>query len=266
MALLQFFQEYQILSGLGLLLLLAFAYHVVMVNASSSEPPLIKGYLPFFGVFPQAILATGPFLLSCRARHGEIFTLYILGHRVTIVTDPIEGVPAVFKQTKQLSFKDGLDKVFIKGLGFSEARVNEREMNRENYATFPPYLLTTNAVDPLAGQFIRYLLSGIREDIKQYPDLKTGRILDLGEWSGRLLFYATGDALCGEGIFDAGGDRVLSDYEKFDNEFPLRMILPTWMTNGFLAARTRLRGLLHDCFERGLKNPSEFVKKRIEVC
>jgi oxysterol 7-alpha-hydroxylase len=261
MALLEIIQAHQILSTIGLLLLAAFGYHILVIVPTPSEPPLIKGYLPLLGVTPQIILSPVSFLNSCRARYGDIFTIYALGFRVTLVTDPIQGIPAVFRKSKQLSFKAGLRRVYTKVLGFSEQRVEEEDMNREHFQMIPPYLLASSAVDGLTGRFLRFLLQNLR---REESELRKGKIVNLADWIGEMLFFASGPALYGEGIFD-GADSVLNDFKTAENAFPARLILPLWMTRWFEPYRNRVQGVLSSGFAKGLKDPSEFVKKRIEV-
>lgn len=261
MALLEAIQAHQFLSAICLLVLLAFGYHVLIIGSTPSEPPLVKGYFPLLGVTPQIILSPVAFLNSCRARYGDIFTIYALGFRVTLVTDPIEGIPAVFKKSKQLSFKAGLRRVYTKVLGFSEERVEMEEMNREHFQMIPPYLLATSAVDELTGRFIRFLLVNLR---REEQGLRKGKIVDLADWIGGMLFFASGPALYGEGVFD-GADTVLEDFKTADEGFPTRLILPVWMTRGFETYRNRVQNVLSSKFGKGLKDPSKFVTRRIEV-
>src|SRR5580704_620896 len=102
MALIEFLLEHHILSAFLLFLLLAYAYHILLVAPGSSEPPLIKGYFPFLGTAPEALYNPFTFLTKQKALYGDIFTLYALGQRITIITDPIQGIPAVYKKSKQL--------------------------------------------------------------------------------------------------------------------------------------------------------------------
>jgi len=261
MALLEVTQAHQILSALCLLLLVAYGYHVLVLGSTPSEPPLIKGYFPFLGVTPQVIFSPLSFLNSCRARYGDIFTIYALGTRVTIVTDPIQGIPAVFRKSKQLSFRAGLTRFYSKILGFSKERIENEEMNREHFQMIPPYLLATSAVDGLTSRFIRFLLDNLRSE---KSELKKGKIVDLADWIGSMLFFSSAPALYGEGIFD-GAETILNDYKTVDNAFPTRLILPSWMTRWFEPYRDRILATLSTGFVKGLKDPSDFVKKRIEV-
>ena len=167
----------------------------------------------------------------------------------------------MFRKSKQLSFKAGLRKVYIKVLGWTEERVEEEDLNREHFAMLPSYLLANSAVDELTGRFIRQLLTNIR---RQESELKKGKIVDLADWIGRMLFFSSGPALYGDGIFD-GADGILQDFRNADEGFPRRLILPLWMTRGFEPYRNRVQGVLASGFAKGLKDPSEFVKKRIEA-
>lgn len=264
MAFLELVQDHQILSAVAGLLLLAYAYHILFVEPGASEPPLIKGYIPFIGVAPQALLSPATFLHSCKRRYGDIFTIYALGSRIHMVSDPIDGVPAVFKKSKQLSFKAGLKQVYIKALGFTGKRLEEEELDKEHFAMIPPYLLSTTAVDELTGRFLKFLLRDIRGQATTDTEYKTGKTVDLFEWASASLFFASGLALYGDGIFD-GADTIVDDFRTFDDMFARRVALPMWMTRPFATARKRIQDVLGQKFVQGLRDPSAFVKKRIEV-
>ena len=137
-------------------------------------------------------------------------------------------------------------------------------MNKEHFQMLPPYLLATSAVDELTGRFIRRLLIDLRAEIDKTAEFEEGRTVDLFEWSSAVLFYSSASALWGEGIFD-GEKAALEDFRTFDETFHFRLILPTWMTKSIANARDRVRDVMGQKFEDGLKNPSGFALKRIEV-
>jgi hypothetical protein len=230
MALVEFIYEHEFLSSIALVLILAYTYHIILVTPGPSEPPLIKGYLPFFGTLPQLLLNPSVFLTACKRDYGDIFTLYAIGQRVTIITDPIQGIPAVFKKSKQLSFKAGLRRLYLRVLGYTAERADEEEMNREHFQMIPPHLLSKPAVDELTGRFIGELLIELRRQVTTEV-AKTGMLVDLFDWMGERLFMASGPALWGEGLFD-GAKTVVEDYKIFDDGFPKRLILPLWMSKG----------------------------------
>jgi hypothetical protein len=264
MAFLELVEDHRVLSAVIGLILLAYAYHIFFIEPGPSEPPLIKGYFPFIGAAPQALLSPASFLLSCKRRYGDIFTVYALGNRVHVVSDPIDGVPAVFRKSKQLSFKAGLKQVYIKALGFTGKRLEEEELDKEHFAMIPPYLLATSAVDELTVRFTKFLLLDIRRQIDADPQFKAGKTVDLFDWASARLFLASGPALYGDGIFD-GAETILEDFRTFDDMFAMRMALPMWMTKSFATARTRIQNVLGPKFAQGLRDPSGFAKKRIEV-
>lgn len=264
MTLLEILQNNHAFSVIVVLSLLGYGYHILFVNAGSSEPPLIKGYIPFIGVAPQVVSSPASFLGACKARYGDIFTLYALGLRITVVADPIEGIPAVFKKAKQLSFKANLRTIYIKVLGFTPERADHEEMNKEHHQMFPAYLLSTNSVERLTTRFLRYLFQDIRSQVTKDPTLKTGKVVDLFDWTSSRLFFSSAPALYGDGILD-GEEHILDDFRKFDLDFTKILLLPSWMTRDSSNARSRVQEVFSKKFVKGLKNPSEFIKKRIQV-
>ena len=58
------------------------------------------------------------FLADARERHGDVFTLFVGGRRMTFVLDPM-SVPAVLKQ-KSLSFEPIGEEVMRTGFGLQD--------------------------------------------------------------------------------------------------------------------------------------------------
>ena len=114
------------------------------------------------------------------------------------------------------------------------------------------------------GAFRRVLLRDIRRQIDVDPKFKEGKTIELFDWASARLFLASGPALYGDGIFD-GAETILEDFRTFDDMFAMRIALPMWMTKSFAIARTRIQNVLGPKFAEGLRDPSSFVKKRIEV-
>ena len=165
MALLELLRAHPFLAAVGLLLSLAYGYHILLVKSVSPEPPLTKGYIPFLGVVPQAIWSTLALLRFCKAKYGDIFTIYTLSRRIIFVTDPIDGVSTVFKQPKQLSVLGMLWRVDIIGFGISEERADNEEMNKEHFQTRISHLLGISAVEGLTERLGKFLLQYIRDEV-----------------------------------------------------------------------------------------------------
>jgi hypothetical protein len=259
MNIIEFCYEHQLLSGIVLLLLFAYAYHILLITPLPSEPPLLKGSVPFVGTLPSVLLNFPTFLRQAKSLHGDIFTLYVLTYRVTIITDPIQGVPSVFRKSKQLSFRAGLRRLYTHLLGFTPERCDEEELNREHFQMIPRYLLSTPAADELSGRYVSEFASLLRAEGTAEKEV------DLFDWLARKVFMASGAAMWGENVFD-GAENVVEDFRVVENGLSLRLMLPKWMTPWVANARDRLRNVFGGAFARGLKNPSSFTVKRIEVC
>ncbi|XP_007947936.1 cytochrome P450 7B1 [Orycteropus afer afer] len=83
---------------------------LVQMSMRPGEPPLIKGWLPYFGQiwnFQKAPLA---FIKTLQKKHGDSFTVLFGGKYVTFILDPFQ-FQLVTKNPKQLSFKTYKDKL-----------------------------------------------------------------------------------------------------------------------------------------------------------
>jgi hypothetical protein len=263
MAFRELVQAHPLLSALAALLLTAWSHHIFLVTALPTEPPLIKGFLPFLGVGPTVLLNPRNRILKYRSQYGEIFTIYAFGLRITFIADPVEGVPAVFRAKVKMSFRAALRFFLITVLGMTAERADHEELNKEHYAMIPPLLLSTSAVNGLTDRFIQAIspdIAGraVREGFEE------GKVVDLLEWTSARLFFSSSAALYGEGMFGDAED-VLQDFRNFDRQWPNAFTMPKWMMSGFIGARARIQKHMGEKCEQGLKDASEFMKKRTEV-
>jgi hypothetical protein len=264
MAFRELVQAHPLLSALAVLLVTAWSYHIFLVTALPTEPPLIKGLLPFLGVGPTVLLNPCNRILKYRSQYGEIFTIYAFGLRITFIADPVDGVPAVFRaKAKNMGLKAALRFFLIDVLGMPAERADHDEMNKEYYAMVPPLLLSTSAVNGLTDRFVRAIsrdIAGraVREGFKE------GKVVDLLEWTSARLFFSSSAALYGESMFD-GAEDILRDFRNFDRQWPNAFTMPKWMLSGFTGARDRIQKHMGEKCEQGLTDVSEFMKKRTEV-
>ncbi|KAK9465016.1 cytochrome P450 [Lipomyces arxii] len=94
-----------LLPALAILLVSALLFHT-QLRSKGSEPPLIKGYLPFLGVAINFLTDPGPFLAKLRQTKGWIYTVYVAGRKMTVVSDPIYGMKQVWTQGRVFSALD----------------------------------------------------------------------------------------------------------------------------------------------------------------
>src|SRR5271170_1385924 len=90
------FQEL-LLSFICLALSSIIFHHFFLLRNGPNEPPLVKGPLPFLGCAISLQRNFQSFLLQNRAKWGDIFCIYVAGQRIHIIADPVDGIPALFR-------------------------------------------------------------------------------------------------------------------------------------------------------------------------
>ncbi len=209
------------------------------------EPPLLRGALPFLG----KALAFGrdgmALLAQARERHGDVFTLYIGGQRMTFVLDPL-SVPAILK-AEQLSFAPIADDVVDKGFGL--ARVRELAGFEELERISKIYL---------KGTHLRTLTGGMEEELRRLlPRHVEGRqSLDLYRFIWDLMFAAGNTALFGQ---RRDGEEFARAFAEFDDAFPLMVAgLPRFLVKRGAAGLDHLAATL----ATESSDASEWVQRR----
>jgi hypothetical protein len=254
--------------GISILILLAYIYHVFLVRASPSEPPLIKGYMPYIGVTIPFLLGQESYITSLRSSYGEIFTLYMMGYRITVVLDPISGIPAVYRRSKTFSFSEWEKHAEIAIMGLDRKIADNKAMMTDLWATLAPYLSQPNRVMDITREFARHLSEIYDRELPRWIErgilTEEGMQIDFKNWWYRWMFEAAGKALFGETF--PSEESFFDDYERFEEKFgEFMMKFPEFLIRKHIAARKRFRKRMSQMFERGLVNESPFVKARIQV-
>jgi len=256
------------LFALGALFSLAYLYHIFFVRAKPSEPPLIKGFIPYIGVTTSFLLGQESYVNSLRASHGEIFTLYMMGYRITVVLDPISGIPAVYRQSKIFSFSEWEKHAEIAIMGLDRKIADNRNMMTDLWATLAPYLSQPARVMDITKNFARYLSEAYDRELPHWVERgllsEEGMEVDFKNWWYRWMFEAAGKALFGE-TFPIE-ESFFDDYECFEEKFgEFMMKFPDFLIRKNVEARKRFRMRMSQFFEQGLVNESPFVRARVEV-
>ena len=92
------------------------------------EPPFISGWLPVLGVAVDYGKNALQYLREKRKIHGDVFTLYVAGKRMTFVLDPI-NIPLIFKGSKQLDFDAVSHEVGESAFGYPSHSADEELSN-----------------------------------------------------------------------------------------------------------------------------------------
>lgn len=247
--------------------LLAFFYHLLFVRSKPSEPPLVKGWLPYLGVTVPFLLGQESYITHLRAKYGEIFTLYMMGYRITVVLDPISGIPAVYRNSKVFSFSEWEKHAEVAIMGLSKDIANNRPMMTDLWATLSPYLSQPAKVMDITRSFVRHLTEIYKRELPTWIELGItgeGMEVDFKNWWYRWMFEAAGKALFGD-TFPTEKE-FFDDYECFEEKFgEMMMMFPGFLIRKNLNARKRFRKRMSEFFAQGLVNESEFVRARINV-
>lgn len=209
------------------------------------EPPLVRGALPYLGVAVSFGKNAGDFVTRCQADHGDVFTLFLAGRRMTFVLDPL-SYPAVLK-AKQLSFHPIGDDVLATAFGLPNLRGS----------------MDVEAAEGLARTRLR------GEPLTAMTDAMGGRLRTLipeavgSDWTERplyrlvwdVMFRAGTDALFGHGLVTP---ELQSAFETFDKQFPLMVAgLPRVLTR----EGDEALGTLADAVKVG-ERPSDWIRDR----
>ncbi|KAG5838303.1 hypothetical protein ANANG_G00222340 [Anguilla anguilla] len=92
------FMTFILISGLLVLYLIACTR-----SRSKNEPPLDKGLIPWLGHALEFGKDAAKFLARMKEKHGDIFTVCVAGHYVTVLLDP-SSYDAVLQDTVSLDF------------------------------------------------------------------------------------------------------------------------------------------------------------------
>ena len=258
----------EFLLGVALLLVVLTLHHILAIKPLPHEPPLVKGWTPYLGVTVPFLLGQESYITHLRAKHGEIFTLYMCGYRITVVLDPIRGIPAVYKNSKTYSFHEWEKHAEIAIMGLPRGIANNKAMMTDLWATLAVHLSHPSAVMDITRAYVRCLSEVYERELPRWIERglcsEEGMEVDWIHWWYRWMFEAAGKALFGETF--PTDEEFFDDYEIFEKNFgELMMNFPQVFVRKCVNARTRFRHRMGKFFAEGLVNESPFVRARLEV-
>jgi Cytochrome P450 len=247
---------------------LAVTYHVLVVERRSDGPPLVKGWIPFVGVGLTYVSNPERFLMKCKQRYGDIFTLYMGGKRFHVISDPVNGVPTVYRNSKAFSFTALTNHVDIVVFGLSKEFAAHAPLYKACQQILVPYLLAQEMVDALIQEFnvnLAYILTREIQKLNVDDQLSTdGIVVGLDAWVKRVMFETSGRTLFGETW--PVDEEFFNDYIAWDNGiYSMLKGYPSIMMRKAISGRERYYERLVKVFEKGLINPSRLITERIKV-
>jgi hypothetical protein len=256
---------------LVLLVLLLYSYHFIVLRPSPGGPPLIRGPIPILGCALSFLLNPEQFLLQCQSQYGDIFTLYMGGRKLHIITDPVSAIPLVYRNYKQFPFSVLANHVDIILFGVKEKHAKDTILYKANLDRVAPNLLALEQVEKLLYVFNENLIPVLKRHVGPgicpavRSDPTAGIEVDLDNWVRRVMFECSGKAMFGatwpedDAFYEAfcGWDKGTYDIIK---EYP-------WIfTRKAIQAREEYYRRLLKIFEEGLEGPSRLVLERVKVC
>ncbi len=219
----------------------------------------MRGGVPFLGCALAFGRDAPGFLQRCQRRHGDAFTVHMLGRRMTFLLDP-RDYPLVFKNAEALSFSPIAHEISTRAFGYEtvySSGLTEAQL-RETYA----HHLRPATVGALAERTQQELVRTIAEQVAALPLGAAGddgwRELDLMSFVSRSVFEAGVVAMFGRGPVDAG---LHDAFVRFDRRFaPLVAGVPI----GLLGVR-RDRERLVEQLRPPWAEASAFIEERREL-
>lgn len=237
----------------------AIFYHFVLLRNDPNEPPLIKGNIPFLGCAIPFGRDMQSFLLQNQAKYGSIFTLYVGGKRIHVISDPIEGVPAHFRH-KNFGFAEFAEMMRKKQFLNTEEEVGDQAMTNDLAATLTPGLLSSEANAELINRMVAHLQPCIDRLVEEIGD--EWKEIDLIDWCCNLIFELSNIAIMGK-TFPKDA-QLFRDLLLFEDNFLTVWKLPEFLVKKEQAVARRLIERMKDVYEAGM-DAGEIMRRRMEV-
>lgn len=237
----------------------AFFYHFVLLRSDPNEPPLVKGLLPFLGCAIPFQRDMKSFLLKYQAKYGGIFTIYVGGKRIHIISDPVEGVPTLFRG-KNFGFLEFAEMMRKKQFLNTEEEVKDDAMTDDLARTYAPALLSNEATAELTNRLVAHLqpcIDRLNEDIGD-----EWKEIDLVDWCNKLVFELSNIAVMGKTF--PKDTELFHDLVQFDENFLTIWKLPEFLVKKEQALARKLIERMRDVYEAGM-DAGVIMRKRMEV-
>ncbi|KAK9364818.1 cytochrome P450 [Lipomyces kononenkoae] len=185
----------------------------LLLGATSDEPPFIKGPIPFLGSALSFARDPQPLLHHLQKKYGWIFTVYVAGQRITILSDPIFGNRQVWNDSTSVSmpiFTKFISETLFK---FTKSMTNDFEFQEK---LTKKVISILNSKPLLAGIVQTYKMTYLSQvdATSRYANCD-GDVIDLYEYSRRNVYYSSARALFGSGF---PFDKIYLPYIRFEDD------------------------------------------------
>ena len=251
------------LLGVVGLFALAVIAHKVLIRQRPDEPPIVKGWIPLYGNYFDMDRNPEKLLTKLRKKYGDIFSVWTAGQKMTIVLDILEGIPVMYRNTKQMEFHEFERQLQAPVFGFPLDFRDNLELQGELHDLTNTYTIKSESVQWLTVQFQTAIDELLGVELKKRGT--DGFVIDMTDWGRYCMYTASLKSLLGL-HFPAQEDQMFRDFLAWEWDFVnMSKGKPHYMVKKGWDARERI-------FKRIAKEMSEyedlatpFIKQRIAV-
>jgi hypothetical protein len=234
-------------------------HHYFILGNDPHEPPLVKGQLPLLGCAIPLQRDIQSFLLQNQAEYGGIFTVYVAGQRIHVISDPVDGIPTYFR-SRNFGFKEFEATIRRKTFLNTEEELRDDSMINDLAGSYPAGLLSNEATTELVEKLLAHvqplldrLMDAIGDDWKE---------VDLVEWCGNMVFELSNVAIMGS-TFPKDSE-LFHDLLQFEENFVTTWKLPQFLVKKERALAQKLIDRMQNVYKNGI-DPSRIIRERMQV-
>lgn len=186
------------------------------------DPPHVPGPWPWLGVAMAYGKDAGAFLAELKRAHGDVFSVFLAGDRVTFVTNP-HDYPTVLAE-KDLAFAPIAHDISARAFGHAAEDIEALER----------FDIHQRDLHQLRGDPLAVMTASVQRLLHDILlDRPTPGAVGLYDWVCRVIFEATGRSVFGEGF---QSDVDLDAFLRLDAQFPFLVagIPANWLGIGRL--------------------------------
>eukprot|EP01080_Neovahlkampfia_damariscottae_P001712 gene1712-481_t len=222
------------------------------------EPVYFRGIIPFLGVaLDVARVGFYPYIKEISEKYGSIFTIYLFGNRIHIITD-VDAFSVIQRKPKSFSFTPVMHEMSqrIKGETVDKSSLDVTKLRGAAMAVSK--YLQGEPLENLTKVYGRLTLEKVNKYFDKY-NTNGELVVDLQKFVRTVLFYSSSKSILGE---DFDSDATEVDFFKFDDS--LKLIangFPRFLVSDAFAARERVKERI---LKSDLSKACEFVSKQTD--
>ena len=242
---------------------LAVILHKVLIVQRPDEPPVHKGWIPWYGNAFDMDKNPEKLLTKLRKKYGEIFSVWTAGTKMTICLDILEAIPAMYRNTKQMEFHEFERQLQAPVFGFPLDFRDNLPLQGELHALTNSYTINSESVKHLTGEFQTAFDEILLSELKKMQG--TNMVVNMRDWGRYIMYTASLKSLLGQ-HFPSQEEQMFKDFLAWEWDFVnMSKGKPHYMVKKGWDARIRIFQRISKEMAQYEHLASPFIKQRIEV-